>query len=155
MFPPWVAGRASICIRPWARFFLALIGLSKGAWCAPALITLSFLGRQCYAEFISNILGKTLRQMSQFYSDVPLSIGLSFFFLFQDNLLWFCFLLTLDVLLQLQRSIDQHVLKSYYYISTNYSMLWFFSFKIMPIASSKNQNYSVFKEFTVIMGELI
>lgn len=42
MFTPEVTGRASICIRPWARFFPPLIGLSMSAPCLLALITLYF-----------------------------------------------------------------------------------------------------------------
>lgn len=55
MFTPEVTGRASICIRPWARFFPPLIGLSVSAPCLLTLITLFFVfffsRRQCYAEF--------------------------------------------------------------------------------------------------------
>lgn len=143
MFPPWVAGCASICIRPWARFFLALIGLSKGAWCAPALITLSFLGRQCYAKFISNILEKTPLQMSQFYSDVPLSIVFSFFVFFPRitcfvlGVFFLFFSLNLNVFLQLQWSIDWSVMKSYITFTPIIPCCGVFFFKIMPIASSK------------------
>lgn len=42
MFTPEVSGRASICIRPWARFFLPLIGLSMRAQCLLSLITSFF-----------------------------------------------------------------------------------------------------------------
>lgn len=51
MFTPEVTGRASICIRPWARFFPPLIGLSMSAPCLLTLITLFFSRRQCYTEF--------------------------------------------------------------------------------------------------------
>lgn len=44
MFTPEVTGRASICIRPWARFFPPLIGLSMSAPCLLTLITLFFPG---------------------------------------------------------------------------------------------------------------
>lgn len=43
MFTLEVTGRASICIRPWARFFPPLIGLSMSAPCLFALITLCFI----------------------------------------------------------------------------------------------------------------
>lgn len=44
MFTPEVTGRASICIRPWARFFPPLIGLSMSAPWLLTLITLFFPG---------------------------------------------------------------------------------------------------------------
>ncbi|TNN31571.1 hypothetical protein EYF80_058278 [Liparis tanakae] len=54
MFAPEVTGRAPICIRPWARFFPPLIGLSTSAPCLLTLITLFFSRRRCYSEFSSD-----------------------------------------------------------------------------------------------------
>lgn len=60
MFTPEVTGRASICIRPWARFFPTLIGLSMSAPCLLTLITLLF-----FFSFLDSVLHSCRRMQER------------------------------------------------------------------------------------------
>lgn len=62
MFTPEVTGRASICIRPWARFFPPLIGLSMSAPCLLTLITLFFPGDSATQSSAAALAYQTCRR---------------------------------------------------------------------------------------------